>query len=122
MPDIDHLWGNDLSVNATGDLATVDGTSLGEQRVLRRLLTNPGEYIWHPEYGAGLPQKVGSLLDIPALKALITAQMFQEAAVSRTPLPVITVSQTDISTASIQISYVDAQTGEQASLSFDLNG
>ena len=54
--DFDQLWGDDLTLTATGQVALVDGTPKGEQRVLRRLLTNPGDYIWHPEYGAGLPR------------------------------------------------------------------
>jgi hypothetical protein len=122
MPDINHLWGQDLGASASGDLATVDGTALGEQRVYRRLLTNPGAYIWHPDYGAGLPAKIGSLLDIRALKALILSQIYLEPVVSRSPAPVITVVQADVSTVSIVIAYIDAITGEQASLSFDLNG
>ena len=54
MPDINHLWGNDLAFSATGDLATADVPTLTQQRVLRRLLTNPGDYIWELDYGAGL--------------------------------------------------------------------
>ena len=56
MSDISHQWGSDLSIGPTGDFALVSGAILGQQRVLRRLLTNPGDYIWHPDYGAGLAE------------------------------------------------------------------
>lgn len=54
MPDLSHQWGSDLLIGPTGDLATASGTELGQQRVLRRLLTNASDYIWHLGYGAGL--------------------------------------------------------------------
>ena len=59
MPDLAHEFGADLQAGPTGDLALADGAALGRQRVLRRLLTNPGDYIWHPTYGAGLARFVG---------------------------------------------------------------
>ena len=122
MPDLNHSWGEDLQVSATGDVSVVDGTALGEQRVLRRLLTNPGDYIWHPTYGAGLPAKVGGLMNVPALKALIRSQMALEAVVAKSPPPVIDVVKSGPSSVAISIRYNDAQSGQQAGLSFDLNG
>ena len=77
MSDLNHFYGGDLSLSATGDILKVDGSTQGQQRVLRRLLTNPalmdssgkvtvvGDYIWHPTYGAGLPRMVGDTVDIP---------------------------------------------------------
>lgn len=122
MPDVNHLFGQDIATSATGDLSTVDGTVLGEQRVARRLLTNPGDYPWRPSYGAGLRKRIGSLLDVRALKGVILGQIFQEPSVARAPAPVITVTQTGVSSAAISIAYTDAVTGQQASLSFDLSG
>ena len=60
MQDAALIWGGDLGAGNTGDIALASGTILGQQRILRRLLTNPGDYIWHTEYGAGLAQFVGS--------------------------------------------------------------
>ena len=63
MPDLAHQFGADLVAGATGDLAVVDGPALGRQRVLRRLLTNPGDYIWQRRSPAqrlvrgGVPEK-----------------------------------------------------------------
>ncbi len=61
MKDIYHYIGGDLSTSPTGDLRPVENTERGKQRVLRRLITNPGDYIYHPTYGAGLGQKVGEV-------------------------------------------------------------
>lgn len=122
MPDVSQWWGDDLQVSPTGDLALVDGVTLGEQRVLRRLLTNQGDYIWNTTYGAGLPARVGQLLDIPAVISAIRSQLFQEAVVARTPAPVITVLPTsDPGTFTVSIQYADAQSGLQANVAFDLS-
>lgn len=122
MPDVAQVWGEDLQVSATGDLALADGVTLGEQRVLRRLLTNPGDYIWDTAYGAGLPQRVGSLLDVTAIISAIRSQLYQEDVVSRTPAPVISVAQgSDPGTFTVSIQYTDAQTGEQASVALDVS-
>ncbi|MGH6958064.1 MAG: hypothetical protein ACREEW_15465 [Caulobacteraceae bacterium] len=122
MPDISHWWGEDLQVSATGDLALADGVELGEQRVLRRLLTNGGDYIWNVAYGAGLPGKVGALLDAPAIKSAVRSQLFQESQVARVPAPVITVRQgASPGTFYVSIAYADASSGQQANVSFDLS-
>ena len=120
MPDLFHQFGNDLTVSASGDLATVDGTPLGEQRVLRRILTNQGAYIWELTYGAGLPAKIGSTIQSDALTGLILTQMYLEDIVARTPLPTVLVTKTAPGIFSVSIKYTDAYTGLQASLSFDL--
>lgn len=119
MDDLYHYWGNDLTVSATGDLLAVEGSVRGQQRVLRRLLTNPGDYIFHPDYGAGLPARVGDTLDIPKLRALIRGQMLLEEAVSSTPPPEITL-QPIANGVSCRIQYTDAASGEPVVLSFSL--
>jgi phage baseplate assembly protein W len=120
MTDLYHFIGDDLSVSPTGDVLQVDGVDQTSQRILRRLLTNPGDYIWHPDYGAGLGRKIGTLLDIPALTGLIRSQIFLEAAVARTPAPVITV-QGIANGLSVRIQYYDGSTGKLATLAFDVN-
>jgi hypothetical protein len=132
MSDLNHFFGGDLSLSNTGDLAAVSGTTQGIQRVLRRLLTNPalldsnnnvtvsGDYIFHPNYGAGLPRLVGSVINLPKIRALIRGQILLEAAVARNPEPIITV--TEISGGiSVNIRYSDAQTGKPQALAFDVN-
>ncbi len=90
--DLNHNWTSDLSAAPDGDLATADGLKLGMQRVLRRLMTAQGEYIWHPDYGAGLPQRIGQVRDDRVIAAIIRAQIFKETCVARSPAPKISLA------------------------------
>lgn len=132
MSDLDHYFGNDLVQSATGDLLKVDSTKQGQQRVLRRLLSNPalkdangnvivsGDYIFHPEFGAGLPRMVGDTVDIPKIKGVIRGQLLLESVVSQNPEPVVNVQEiTD--GVSVYIQYNDKLTKKTAVLSFDVN-
>lgn len=121
MPDLSQQWGSDLVVGNTGDLATATGSALGQQRVLRRLLTNPGDYIWQPDYGAGLARFIGQPANILQIRALIRSQIFKEASVARTPEPLIEVSISPAGAAGtvyVYIRYQDAQSGQTQALSF----
>ena len=120
MSDLLHQFGSDLSVGPTGDLATVSGSMLGQQRVLRRLLTNPADYIWHLGYGAGLAQFVGQPADAMRVRAVIRGQIFKETAVARTPEPTIDVVSDGAGTVSAQVSYADAGTGRTQLLGLTL--
>jgi phage baseplate assembly protein W len=106
MFDIDHTFGGDLAVGVSGDLAAVSGGALGQQRVLRRLLTNAGDYIWQLTYGAGLPSMIGLPVDAAAIAGLVRSQIFLESAVAQTPAPAIDV-QAESSIVSLQITYTD---------------
>ena len=108
MFDINHTFGGDLAVDVSGDLATASGSALGQQRVLRRLLTNGGDYIWQLTYGAGLPSMIGMPADAAAIAGLVRSQIFLEGAVGQTPTPVIDV-ETQGSIVSLQITYTDAR-------------
>jgi hypothetical protein len=92
LADIDQTWGGDIGLSPTGDLGRVTRAARSKQRVLRRLMTNPGDYIWHPTYGAGLPGKLGSTATASEIQALILAQMKLEPSVAQSPAPVITVT------------------------------
>jgi hypothetical protein len=120
VADISHIPGNDLLVDATGDIATSDGSQLGQERVLRRLFTNPGAYIWHLQYGAGLARFLGRPMAAARIRAVIRSQMYQEAAVARLPAPVISVKpgRDGIFVANIQ--YIDANTGQSVPLTFQI--
>lgn len=91
MADLFHQWGSDLMLGPTGDLASVAGNVQGQQRVLRRLLTNPGDYMWQLDYGAGLARFVGTPASPLHIRALVRSQVFKEAAVARDPEPAIEV-------------------------------
>lgn len=126
--DIYHYFSNDLVVAASGDLLVADDTTTGQQNVLRRLLTNPGDadagevsdYLWHPEYGAGVRKIVGSTKNPAAIRAAIRGQILLEAAVAKTPDPVIDVI-TFLGGVSVTIRYNDANSGEAKVLAFDIN-
>ncbi len=122
MADAWHLFGGDLSVVASGDVAVIDGATEGQQRVLRRLLTNPGDYLWHPTYGAGLGQFVGLPTDTARIEGVIRGQIFREAAVARTPEPVIAVEGAANGSVYVTIQYADATTGETQLLDFTVGG
>ncbi len=85
MADLAHYFGQDLSLGPTGDLALVSGSLAVEQRVLRRLLTAPGAYIWHVPYGAGLGALVGMPANARLITGLVRQQMGLEAAVAQNP-------------------------------------
>ena len=122
--DISHQWGADLLIGPTGDLVTVTGVQRGQQRLLRRLLTSPGDYIWHPDYGAGLARFIGQPGDALQIRAVIRSQIFKEAAVARTPEPVIDVQFSPagaVGTVYVHIRYVDATTSRTETLSFSVS-
>ena len=54
MADCSHLFGSDFALSATGDLLLATGDEASKQRILRRLLTVTRDYLWQPDYGAGL--------------------------------------------------------------------
>lgn len=107
----------------TGDLAVSIGTVRGQQRVLRRLLTNTGEYIWQLDYGAGLAQFVGDPVSPLQIQAVIRSQVFKETAVSADPEPEIGVLPVSGgSSVAVTISYADSDTGESQVLTFSVEG
>jgi len=118
MPDLSHEFGADLAAGPTGDLALATGVALGRQRVLRRLLTNPGDYIWQPDYGAGLGRFVGQPAAPERIRAVVRSQIFRERSVARSPEPVVEVQAGDDGRVFVAIRYADADSGETMSISF----
>lgn len=105
MADYSLPWSGDLSLSPTAGLALVSGAALTEQRLIRRLLTNPGDDPWNPTYGAGLGHFVGSPVNTAALSALISDQALLEATVAS--VTSVTVVQDRLGTVSATIVYVD---------------
>ena len=121
-------FGNDLQVTTNGDLQSVDGVDLSNQRIIRRLLTtpitvsNPPDYLQNPTYGAGLPTFIGQR-NTPEIynkiKALIISQIYLEPTVSQNPPPEIELSGlTD--TLNGTITYTYAATNQQVVVSFTI--
>ena len=108
MADIAHDFGGDIVFAPNGDVALAAGPVLTRQRVLRRLLTNPGDYIWDVNYGAGLGAMVGQPAYTDRIAAIVRAQMFQEASVARNPLPVVSVAASaGTGMVRMSVAYVD---------------
>jgi hypothetical protein len=123
LSDLSQYVGDDLATSGTGDRATASGTLRGQQRVVRRLLTNPGDYLFHPEYGAGLPQYIGRTADVGKIKSLVLGQMLLEDAVARQPVPqvmVAHVSYADGGGFAVTVRYVDAATGQPVALTLPI--
>lgn len=115
-------FGNDLVASPTGDILTCSGSTRSQQRVLRRLLTPAGSYIWNPTYGAGLPAFVGqnlSLDNFDQIKSLIISNMFLEESVSQSSPPVIAI-QPISNGVFIQINYIENPTLALIVLSFEV--
>lgn len=120
LNDLNQYVGGDIGASATGDLLPVVRTTRGQQRILRRLLTNPGDYIFQPEYGAGLPRYVGEVADIAKIRALIRGQVLLEDSVAKSPEPEIMVKAINNGLA-VAIRYVDSDTRQPVALSFNVN-
>jgi plasmid stabilization system protein ParE len=117
MADLSLEWTDDFEADATGDLLVVDGDVEVRQRLERRLFTAVRGYVWHPEYGAGLPQKIGSVLSVAQIKSIVSSQLALEASVATNPPAQLTVTAdpNDLGNVGIAIKYWDAVTGETVS-------
>lgn len=122
MPDFDVDFGGDFGLDATGDLAMVDGVDLDNQHIERRLLTAVQGYFFHPDYGAGLPQRIGRTALDRGIKAIVRQQIYLEATVARIPAPVISVSFTADTNGlcAIQIDYTNAVSGTQEAIALEV--
>ena len=105
MADASHTWGGDLSLGPSGDLAPASGDPQTQQRILRRLLTNPGAYVWQSAYGGGFPAFVGATVTADQISAVATAQMALEATVLQAPAPVLTASADPYGNITVTIVY-----------------
>lgn len=124
LADVYHYIGGDISASNTGDLQGVTDTVRGQQRVLRRLLTNPGDYIFEPTYGAGLAQWIGRTADLAEIRALIRGQVLLEDSVAKIPEPTVQVTQianADGGGFAVLIQYADAASSEPVTLSFNVS-
>lgn len=115
MADLKHAMGGDLALGVNGDLATIDAQDLTLQSLTHRLLTASGSYIWHLEYGAGLPAMVGTTVSAQQIAAIIRAQLSRETTVAAVPIPQISVTALNDAVTIATISYVDASSGNTVS-------
>jgi phage baseplate assembly protein W len=120
MADLVLRFGGDLVVGATGDLLLADGETLTQQRVLRRILTNPGDYIWQLDYGAGLAQFIGQPGAPAAIAGVVRTQIQLERAVAATPAAVVNVAAGDDGIMVLSLSYTNAVSEQTSLLTFSL--
>lgn len=119
LDDCAHWWGSDLILSPTGDLARASGVLRSQQRVLRRLLTNPGDYLCHIDYGGGLPKQIGLVNEPTRIKGIIVGQMRKEASVSQASALTINIVPT-LNGISAGIHYVVEPQRSPSSLSFSV--
>lgn len=119
IADVYHFFGEDIRVSNTGDLLVASGEDRTRQRIIRRLLTGDGEYIFHNEYGAGLRARIGDTLNVQEMQSLIEGQVILEESVAASPLPVVSLRKID-GGAAATITYFNAEMGIQNGLSFSL--
>jgi hypothetical protein len=108
MRCISALWGGDLRIGPTGDILAIPAGSEVDQRLIRRLLTNSGDYIWNIAYGGGLGEYVGKPFSPEVLQDVILQQMKLETSIQQDPQPIVVVAETsptDLNTISVSISY-----------------
>jgi hypothetical protein len=121
--DIDHIYGNDLGVTPTGDIATVVCGQRTVQRVIRRLMTPATDtlqsaYPWEPPYGAGLPGRIGKTFNAMQIQAVVLSQLLSDSSVAPDPPPTVVVSLISNGVATIDLTYTDSD-GEQQTASFN---
>jgi hypothetical protein len=121
MYDIFHEWGSDLTVGSGGDLALAAGSDVVSQRVCRRLLTNPGDYLWNLDYGGGLAQFVGLPAKAADIEAVIVNQLLLETAVPTTPAPRVTTTMTDVANGYVTASITYADPTSQQSVTLNVS-
>lgn len=118
-----HWFGEDTSFSASGDGLSVSGIDELNQRILRGLMTSPGDYVWHPEYGAGLGRFVGRALS-PELRTeiigLARGVVLLEPDVQKQPEPTITLIADANGFAGMQISYIYAPSAQPQTVTFNL--
>lgn len=122
MPDLNLEWHDDLSADSSGDLLLVDGDDETRQRLERRLFTAVKGYVWHQDYGAGLPQKIGDPWSIGQITSIVNAQVYNEASVATFPPVQVSVgaSPNQPDHVGIGIKYWDAATGVAVNFQIEL--
>jgi len=117
MTDVALEWHSDFMLDSKGGLLLVDGDDAVRQRLERRLFTATQSYVWHQDYGAGLPQKIGSILSVNEIKSVVASQLNLESTVALNPPAQLAVAALPNNPGSfvISIQYWDAKTGRSVS-------
>jgi len=118
-----HWWGLDTQFTASGDDATATAIVEINQRIVRELLTAPGEYVWQPGYGAGLGSYVGQALSaekFAEIQAVIRSVVVKQPDVQKLPPPAMTFQNDANGLLAVEIMYTYAPTGQPVTVSIPL--
>lgn len=112
LSDLYHVFGQDLAITTTGDIAVATKSDRTTQRIIRRLLTvatdaKGSAYPWQPKFGVGLGARLGESLNIRGIQGAIRSQMLQEPTVKKVPAPQVIVTPINTGGATVSITYVD---------------
>jgi len=121
---ISQNFGNDLMLTPYGDLLLSDNELLTQQAIIRRLLTNPGTYFWHPTYGAGIGRFVGEALsndNYDYIRNTIISNILMEETVSQTPAPQLSFTKITPDILQCDIVYYSVITKAPVTISFEIS-
>jgi hypothetical protein len=123
MIDIYHRFGNDLIADSTGGLALAQDSLTTTQRIYRRLVTNPGDYLWNLSYGGGLRALVGVPTNSSAIESIVRNQLALESTVAPIPVPTISSQIADAANGIVvtNITYTDTETATTSQVSVSNN-
>lgn len=117
-------WNSDLTLGSGGDILAAPVEVEINQRVIRRLLTTPGDYVWQPTYGAGLGTFVGAPFFPDVVKDIILSQLGQETLIQSSPTPSVTIAgpiSSAVSTTSVTIDFKVNGSGTNTTNSLVIN-
>lgn len=117
MSSLSHYCGADLALDSAGGLAIASDALDTRQRILRRLCTNEGGYIWNLGYGAGLPGRIGDPMQIDRVQGIVQSQMALESGVDQTQPVSVAVTAQGSGQYLCVISYTDARTNTAQTVS-----
>lgn len=96
MPELDLEFNGDLILDQEGGLQHAAPGDALRQRIFRRVLTNPGEYIYHVDYGIGLGDLVGRTMNrdqIEKLKQRVIQGILEDAETDKSFFPEIKITE-----------------------------
>lgn len=122
MTDFYHDFGEDLQLDPEGALLDVSGGAATQQAILRRLCTNPQGYLFHVDYGAGLPARIGMPIREGETRALIVSQLALEAGIDQGQPVTVVLTSLAVSTFRCTLSYTDRDERVERRFTFNQDG
>lgn len=122
MADLAHVPGQDLALTPSGDLQLVSNQMTTQQRLIRRLLTPTGSYIWHTQYGAGLPLLVGQPISEQQVAGIVRSQLELESGAGAALGSRTTLKSGPSGQVYLSITYKDQGSAVEQALEIPLEG